>query len=309
MDYKKDVYWKNIQKFLPPENRLNPGEEPQEYFLDFNGIRMHIDHYSASAPKARILLFHGVGGNGRLLSFIALPLNRLGYEVICPDLPLYGCTEYEGVISYHHWVDLSAQLVRHFMKDGLPVFLFGLSAGGMLAYQTAALCPGVAGVLATCLLDQRNRAITLKTASNPVLAVAGNFFISLTRAFTGSIRVPMKMIANMKAIANNPELAEVLMKDKRSSGARVPLAFVHSMLNPVIAAEPEAFTLCPFLLVHPEDDRWTEVGLSRYFFDRLACEKELHLLAGAGHFPVESEGLKQLESLCSQFIQKHRGLN
>ncbi|MBO5620452.1 MAG: hypothetical protein J5959_02340 [Butyrivibrio sp.] len=57
-----------------------------------------------------MVLFHGVGGNGRLLEFIALPLWRSGYEVICPDLPLYGLTAYKGKVSYPDWIGMDMVL-------------------------------------------------------------------------------------------------------------------------------------------------------------------------------------------------------
>ncbi len=187
------------------------------------------------------------------------------------------------------WISCGVEIVNNFHEDTLPIFLFGLSAGGMLAYQVVNSCPDVAGIMATCILDQRNRFITKQTAVNPHIATIGNALISITKEVTGPLRVPMKWISNMKAIANNEDLAGTLMKDKRSSGASVPLSFIHSMLNPVIPIEPENFTQCPFLLAHPENDRWTDISLSRLFFDRLACDKELKILEGAGHFTVEEK--------------------
>lgn len=302
MDYRDDHFWEMVQSYLPLENRLSADGFPQEYFIDIQNMKVHIDHYKVQNPKARIILLHGVGGNGRLLSFIAVPLMRNGFEVICPDLPLYGYTEYQGTITYDTWVNCGTAIVNEFSHDALPVFLFGLSAGGLLAYQIATHCPEVKGILATCILDQRNRYITMQTASNAYIAVIGNMLISATYKLIGSLTVPMKMVANMKEITNDHTLAELLMKDKKSSGARVPLAFIHSMLHPVIDIEPENFTMCPFLLVHPGDDRWTDISLSRLFFDRLACEKEIQILEGAGHFPIEHKGLQQLEKYCVEFI-------
>lgn len=299
-----------MQQYLPLENRITSNNLPEEYFITVRNnardIQIHIDHYKVKNPKARIVLFHGVGGNGRLLSFIALPLMKNGFEVICPDLPLYGYTQYEGIMTYDTWVSCGVEIVNNFHEDTLPIFLFGLSAGGMLAYQVANSCPDIKGIMATCILDQRNRYITKQTAANPYIATVGNALISFTKGVTGSFRVPMKWIANMKMIANNENLAVLLMKDKRSSGASVPLSFVHSMLNPVIQIEPENFTQCPFLLAHPEDDRWTDISLSRLFFDRLACDKELKILEGAGHFPVEEKGLEQLERYCIDFMERHK---
>ena len=81
---------------------------------------------------------------------------KQGYEVICPDLPLYGMTEYYGKVVYQDWVDCAAEIVMYYQaREIRPTFLFGLSTGGILAYQTASGLPEIQGVIATCLLDQR----------------------------------------------------------------------------------------------------------------------------------------------------------
>jgi alpha-beta hydrolase superfamily lysophospholipase len=305
MYYGKDGYWKKVQEYLPEENRLTEACLPDEYFVGIGRFGIHIDHYRVKEPKARIILFHGVGGNGRLLSFIAVPLMKQGYEVICPDLPLYGMTEYYGTVVYQDWVDCAAEIVMYYQtREISPTFLFGLSAGGILAYQTASGLPGIQGVIATCLLDQRNPAVRKSTAGSRWMADHGLRAITKASARLGFVKVPMKWVGNMKAIVNHEELAEVLMKDRRASGARVPVAFLHTLLNPDIHPEPERFRRCPVLLVHPENDRWTDAGLSRLFFDRLNCSKEMKLLKGAGHFPIEKEGLKHLEQYCVEFLEE-----
>lgn len=305
MTYQNDRFWKEVQAYLPSENRLVSNNQPKEYFISVNNANIHIDHYQVDKPKARIVLFHGVGGNGRLLSFIAIPLMRHGYDVVCPDMPLYGYTQYIGTAIYDVWVDSGAAIVQHYQQDAVPMFLFGLSAGGMLAYQVANECSDIRGIITSCILDQRNPYITKQTAASPFIAVVGNVLISATYKIVGALKVPMKMVANMKTITNDRQLAGLLMKDKKSSGARIPLAFIHSMLHPVIKVEPENFHDCPFLLVHPGDDRWTDIGLSKLFYDRLSCEKELKILDGAGHFPIEEKGLKQLEKYCVDFISTY----
>ena len=305
MYYGKDGYWKKVQEYLPEENRLTEACLPDEYFVGIGRVGIHIDHYRVKEPKARIILFHGVGGNGRLLSFIAVPLMKQGYEVICPDLPLYGMTEYYGTVVYQDWVDCAAEIVMYYQtREISPTFLFGLSAGGILAYQTASGLPGIQGVIATCLLDQRNPAVRKSTAGSRWMADHGLRAITKASARLGFVKVPMKWVGNMKAIVNHEELAEVLMKDRRASGARVPVAFLHTLLNPDIHPEPERFRRCPVLLVHPENDRWTDAGLSRLFFDRLNCSKEMKLLKGAGHFPIEKEGLMHLEQYCVEFLEE-----
>ncbi len=166
-------------------------------------------------------------------------------------------------------------------------------------------CSRIDGVIATCLLDWRENVVAKNTAKNQLLGMLAKPFLSITETFAGNIKIPMKWISNMKAITNNEELASFLMKDKKSAGAMVPLIFLYTMLNPIIKVEPESFKDCPVLLVHPGEDRWTNIKLSNLFFDRLACEKKTVVLDGAGHFPIESLGLKQLESACTEFVKKY----
>ncbi len=304
--YSDDDTWKNMQRYLPDANRLTENNMPDEYFMEIGKSQIHIDHYKRPAPKARVLLFHGVGGNGRLLSFIAVPLHRAGYDVLCPDLPLYGYTRFSGAADYGDWVDAGSEIAKRLLEDGVPLFVFGLSAGGMLAYQVACKCGGVKGIIATCVLDQRDRAVIKATAVNPLMGTIGTRVVKLFHKPFGKMKLPMKTVANMAKISNNPEVTKLLTRDKKSSGASVSLAFLNGMLNPRIETEPERFTRAPFLLVHPADDRWTDIRLSRLFFDRLACEKELRMLPGAGHFPLEPQGLQNLEKECVAFIEKYK---
>ena len=303
--YRNDPVWRAMQAFLPERNRLSAEVMPEEYFLPVDGMNVHIDHYRVANPKATVIMLHGVGGNGRLLSFIAVRLMKAGYEVICPDLPLYGYTEYSTPITYDTWVRCGRDIVAHYQRQqARDIVLFGLSAGGMLAYQVACECEGIRGIIVTCILDQRNPVVTKGTAITPAMGVVAKPFLAAAHRMFGAVRMPMKMVGNMKAIANNRDLVALLIKDRKSSGVSVPVSFVYSMLTPVIGIEPERFAACPFLLVHPGDDRWTDVSLSRLFYDRLGCGKELCMLDSAGHFPIEEKGLVQLEECCVRFLER-----
>ena len=306
LGYENDSVWKNMQEFLPVKNRISEETMPEEYYLPLNGVNIHIDHYRVSKSKATIIMFHGVGGNGRLLSFIAVRLMQNGYEVICPDLPLYGYTSFSDKITYDTWINCGREMVNYYQKKNADnIFLFGLSAGGMLAYQVANECRNINGIIATCILDQRDSKVVKGTAANPFIAAVSKPILHITQRLLRDFKIPMKMVANMKNIANNQDLAKFLMRDGKSSGVSVPLSFLHSLINPVIKVEPEYFNSCPFLLVHPGDDKWTNISLSRIFYDRLACEKELRILEGGGHFPVEEKALVQLEEYCVNFLEKN----
>ncbi len=303
--YNDQPVWKEIQPYLPEQNRLTQDTLPNELFIEHDGFSLHIDHYTCQTPAGVVILLHGVGGNGRLLSFLALPLARAGYEVICPDLPLYGNTKAKGTVTYNDWITCAAYTAQRFRREGLPLFLFGLSAGGMLAYQVAADLPAVSGIVASCLLDQRDRYVLGEIASSKLLIAVSRPFLPLASKLIPRLQLPMKLLCDMKNIANDRSLVQTLLRDRRSSGARVPISFVYSMLNMPMPVEPEQFTACPMLLVHPGDDRWTAPQASRVFFDRLACDKEFVLINGGGHFPVEPEPLQELAACCVTFLNRH----
>lgn len=306
--YRETEHWRNIQPYLPTDNRITVENEPEETWLALGDIQMHIDVYRPSSPTARVILLHGVGGNGRLLSFAAIPLQWAGYEALCPDLPLYGLTRYGGEADYRTWVYCVIELIRHCRETSpLPTFLFGLSAGGMLAYQAASECPEVRGVIATCLLDQRERLVRQSTASNRLVGALSSPLLSIGGRLAGGIRLQMRAVCNMNAIANDPDLVKELMRDPFSAGASVPIRFLNTYIHPEMTVEPEDFHSCPVLWLQPEQDRWTNPELTQLFFDRLACDKEYRVLQNAGHFPVELPGLRQLTEYVVEFIEKHRG--
>lgn len=313
--YASDTTWPRFQAYLPPENRLSAALMPEEYFLrTYGGWEIHIDRYMPDgAPRARVVILHGSAGNGRLMSFLAVPLVRAGHEVLCPDLPLYGLTRAAGDILYRDWLDVAETVVDHAADDQVPLFVAGVSVGGLLAYQVADRCnrdalaagraPVVAGVMATCIADPRDARTVRQAAANPLMgALAAPMLENLVPAM-GSLPLPFMLVGNVRAVVNDRSLAQLLLTDAKSGGALVPLVFVQSLLQAQREPEPEDFLTAPVLVAHPARDRWTRPALSRRFFDRLACPKVWVDLEGAGHLPVEALGLAELETACLTFME------
>jgi len=295
----------DIPAMLPPANRLQEGQV-KEYYWSWQNHKVHIDYYPRPESTFRMILLHGVGGNGRLLSFIAAPLHRHRIELLIPDLPGYGLTQMnDKIITYNHWVNLVKDLLAFEQnRDQRPIVLFGLSAGGMLAYQAACINQQVKGVIATTLLDQRLEEVRKYSALYPWMAKFMKPVVKAASTILPGLKIPMKRLANMKAIVNNPQLLNKLINDPTSSGTSVSLAFVNTLLEMKPTIEPEEFTLCPMLLAHPEKDLWTPVSISLLFFDRLhQIEKKLEMLENAGHFPIENPGLQQLEKSIIDFTK------
>ncbi|KJS20675.1 MAG: hypothetical protein VR72_12860 [Clostridiaceae bacterium BRH_c20a] len=302
--YSEIGLWSEIIKLLPIQNQIKGRSEPVEVYTELKDNKVHLDCYLNPAARAKVILLHGVGGNGRLLSFIGVPLHIRGFEVIAPDIPGYGLTIVNNKnVDYAEWIHTVNDLIdREFEKDDRPIFLFGLSAGGMLAYQVACINKKISGLIATNILDQSIQEVRDASAINKYVSRMGVPMLGFLYRINNNLKLPMRYVANMRAIVNDKKLLRLLISDKTSSGAMVSVRFMLSLLNTTPAIEPEEFDLCPFLLAHPEDDKWTPMKLSLLFFNRLKCEKKTVILENAGHFPIEQPGIIQLEDGVVNFI-------
>lgn len=267
-------------------------------------MQIHIDEYERNA-KTTVVVLHGVGGNGRLVSFFAVPLVREGYNVICPDLPGYGLTKYNKRLSYNDWIEVGSKIVEKELLKSRNVFLIGLSAGGMLAYNVACKQQGISGLIVSNLLDNREEEVRIYSAKNKFQAKYGIKVLDLLPSFLKKFKLPIKMVTNMDALVNNKEILKVLLKDKYGAGSSVELGFLLSMMNSSPIKEPENFDKQPVLMVHPGNDLWTPLRISEIFFNKISSKKRKVVLEKAGHFPVEEPGLTQMEEAIIKFINEN----
>jgi len=182
--------------------------------------------------------------------------------------------------------------------------LFGVSLGGLLAYQAAALSRRVIGLVATTLADPRERAVRRGFARHPLLGTGGLWLLDKLAFLTDGLPLPMAYMSRMHKISNRRELSQLVMSDRLGGGSWVPARFLRTLMTTPPALEPEAFRVCPVLLAHPGADRMTDIALSRRFFERLAAPKRMVVLDGASHMPTEHPGVDQLEAAVLDFLAK-----
>lgn len=306
--YETHPTWRAYQAHFPEALRCTPTTTPREEYWAWRGLDVHLDRTTprgVPAAPLKILVLHGAGAYGRVMAPAAAVAQRYGYETVAPDLPGYGLTRVpRGEMTYDLWIECVVDLIEaEHARDGKPIVLFGVSLGGLLAYQAAARSRRVRGLIATTLADPRETLVRKGFARHPLLGTAGLWLLDKLRFFTDGLPLPMAMMSRMNHISNNPALSSIVMRDRLGGGSWVPARFLRTLMTTPPAIEPEQFTGCPVLLAHPGVDRMTDIALSRRFFDRLAAPKRMVVLEGASHMPTEHPGIDQLEAAVLAFVQ------
>lgn len=278
--------------WFPSELREGLVDPVSEWVPIAGGTTLHVfRHPATSEPIGTVVLLHGGGGHGRMLSAVGVLAQQVGAEALAPDLPLYGHTVVpdRSDVRYRAWVEAGVELVERVRVPGRPIVLFGASMGGRLALDVAHQlgAGGVDAVVATCLLDPRRADVRQVVARHPLVLSTGMPLMRAGARLTDRIVIPMRWIAPMEKIANDPDLARACATDPLGAGTSVPLGFLRSWLEHDPGYEPGTFDACPVVLAHPGEDRWTPVEVSRSFLEEMAVPTEMVLLEGCGHFPVE----------------------
>lgn len=314
MSYASQPNWREIQQFLPKEFQLGQGQEPTEEWWDWHNHKIHLDTYRNPQAKVKVILFHGVGTNGRQMSLVlGAPLAKRGYEIIAIDMPGYGVTKVakEATVKYDDWVQAGSDYIdAELARDNRPIVLYGLSAGGMETYHVAALNKKVKGIVGMTFLDQREQQVRDETSLNLFMSRVGGPMLHLTaKTPFAAMRMPMSLASKMSALVNNKEALNVFMKDKTSAGNAMSMAFLSSYLTYKPEMEPENFNVCPILLTQPAEDRWTPLHLSKLFLSRIRkVPVKIVMLENAGHYPLEQPGLSQMVDTIDHFYREVVGL-
>ncbi len=314
--YTQQKAWKDVQAFLPAQLHFTDTWQPKEEIWNWKGNKVHLDTFRNPNAPAKIICFHGVGTNGRQISMIfSGPMAREGFETITVDMPTYGVTEVnpDMLIRYDDWVQCGSDLIdEELKKDDRPIFIYGLSAGGMETYHVAAKnrSKKIEGIIGMTFLDQRKPIVRQETAANTFSGRVGKTMVGL-QCRLGRERAKMKMSAasKMTALVNDPDCLRVMMNDTTSAGNSATLAFLYSYMTYAPDLEPEQFDVCPVLLTQPEKDRWTPQFLSDPFLDAIKkVPVTKTILRNGSHYPIEPEALADLHRYALEFVneQLHR---
>jgi len=279
-------------------------EKPVERWLPWGGHEVHIDDWLPSgAPRATVILVHGAGGYGRLLAPFAAPLRAAGFAVRVPDLPAYGLTRVRpgGRVDYDEWVALVAELADRAAEHG-PVFLFGLSVGGMTCLWAAQRARAVAGVVATTLIDLRDARTFVRATRAPWMGHLSLAAFRFLPHVTDAMSFPLSLIVPIERLTPDVQLARALMSDPLL-GRRWAQARCFRTITSYVPPRDDFELPCPLLLAHPGADTWTPVEMSLPVYQRVPTAKELVVLSNGAHAPLESPAYGELCATVTRFME------
>ncbi len=308
--YAEQEAWKELQNRMPENYRLTQDNLPQEYFWPWKDNQVHVDYYPHPNSPAKVILLHGVGTNGRQMSLVlGHPLAQVGYETMSLDLIGYGLSQYpkKSKIRYEDWVQLVSDFVdAEAKKDSRPIFLYGLSAGGMLTIHVAMQNKNVKGIIGMTFLDQRNLAVKKGTMRfSPLSPITLPSMKLSAKTPIGNVPLPMSLVSKMYALTNDQDALKIMLKDKTSAGNTMSIKFLNSYMNYRPKYELSSFTQCPVLLTQPAEDHWTPLELSQPVLKQLSVPHQVVTLPHGGHYPVEKEALEQLKKSSIAFIENN----
>lgn len=289
--------------FLPQRWRERVDRHPISNWWQWRGHNIHFLRRPSPDAPVRVLVIHGAGAHSAALWPIASLLPRELAELTAVDLPLYGrtITSDRADVRYADWIAMLGDLIAA-DTDPRPLILLGASIGGMLSYEVAATSDQVSAVVATCLLDPRDRrSRAVMTRFGPLGMMSGALAWLLPRRLAARC-VPMSKIAALSKMSRNAALSRLCGQDPRGGAAPAPLGFLSSFMT-YRHTQPEDMQV-PVTLAHPAMDGWTPVEISTRWLSRIGAPASLVMLRQSGHFPVEDPGLDDLIDTLTAVIHR-----
>jgi alpha-beta hydrolase superfamily lysophospholipase len=250
---------------------LSPSSTPREQWLDgFGGLRIFTRHWRPpGTPRAALVICHGVNSHGGQYLRAAEEFAARGFAVTALDLRGRGRSEGERfyVESVDEYVsDLSQTLELARSHDpGLPLFLLGHSAGGVVAVSYA--------------LDHQERIDGLICESFAFRVYAPDFALSLLKGASHITPHLHVLQLKMEDFSRDPDWVAQLLADPYTRGEVQPVQTVAALVRAGDRMEREfgRITL-PVLIMHGTADKATRPGGSQEFFEHAgSADKRLIL--------------------------------
>ena len=248
----------------------------EEDFTSAGSVRIHMRSWEAEgAPRAVVVICHGVNSHGGQHAWTAAQLVARGFAVFAVDLRGRGKSEgerfyVEDIAEYVADVRGLIGIARE-RHPGLPVYLLGHSAGGVVSCNYA--------------LDHQEEIGGLICESFAFQVPAPGFVLSAIKGLSHLVPKLGVLTLKMKDFTRDPVALAALEADPLTKGELQPAATVAALVraDERLHDNFDKITL-PLLILHGTDDRATMCRGSEYFHEHAgSADKTLKLYEGHYH--------------------------
>ncbi|MBE9640743.1 alpha/beta hydrolase [Salipiger mangrovisoli] len=259
----------------------------EEDFISDGDTRIHMRCWAAEgAPRAVLAICHGLNSHSGQYAWTGESLAALGFTVYALDLRGRGLSEgdryfVEDIADYV--ADLRGLIaIARERHPGLPLFLLGHSAGGVVSCSYA--------------LDYQDEIDGLICESFAFQVPAPGFVLSAIKGLSHLSPKLGVLTLKMKDFTRDPAALEALEADPLTKGETQPAATVAALVraDERLHDSFEQITL-PVLILHGTDDRATVCRGSEYFHAQAGSkDKMLKLYEGHYHDLLNDIGKEQV---------------
>ena len=303
-------FWKNYMDVWFGDELIAEWEKnvKVEEIQSINGpIKIEV-YRTDNINNPTIVFSHGIAGYARVLLPFLMPLFKLGYNIVAPDLEGYGYNNrIKGNFTWNEHLENLKDTVDYARKKFTgKVFLGGASMGGPLAYACDSRYNCADGLICWCLWDFSDKEFMIKETNTKKMTFVFLPIFKLLSKIIGKVRLKTYAFISYDTLTDNQEFNDLIKIDPQA-GTLISFRGVSSLLT---QSKPdvihEAYTK-PVLLCQPKDDKMTPVYYMRKTFEKINSKNKKYVAFSGPHFPVKKETYQQWSKEVDNFIQEiHR---
>jgi acylglycerol lipase len=273
-----------------------PSPPQEERIESTKGIKIFVRSWRpAAAPRAVVVICHGVNSHGGQYLWPAGELAAAGFVVFALDLRGRGKSDgerfyVEEVADYVSDVAAVVKLAKS-RNAGLPLFLLGHSAGGVVS--------------SVYTLENQKELAGFICESFAFQVPAPGFALAAIKGLSHfAPRLPVLKLKN-EDFSRDPKAVEALNSDPLTAHEIQPAITVAALVRADERLREE-FPLIklPVLIMHGTDDKATVCHGSQFFFDTVGSkDKTLKLYKGHYHDLLNDVGKEGVLSDIKQWIE------
>jgi alpha-beta hydrolase superfamily lysophospholipase/uncharacterized protein YbjT (DUF2867 family) len=275
-----------------------PSSMKEEFFEGSGGLKVFLRSWRPpSAPRGVVVIVHGLMAHSGLYEPVARSLVGSNLAVYALDLPGHGKSEGEPYFTdtVDRYVDDVAKVVEiaKTRDPGLPVFVLGHSAGGVVS--------------CTYALDHQRDIAGVVCESFAYEVPAPDFELALLK---GLSRVaPHLHVFKLKDedFSRDPKFVEQMKADPLVHHMAYPTSTIAALVRSDERLKNELANITlPVLIVHGTADKVTKPSGSQHFYDNAgSADKTLKLYEGHYHDLLNDVGKDVVMTDITEWIARH----